>query len=217
MAEQLSLVAALLALLVALYTWRHQSFATAYGDLDSLYFTLHQKAMDYPFVTDPNFTWNYKDQDDALKRLVYHRFAYQSWMVCESIYDRTRHSSSHFDTWEPVIYNEARLHLRWFLDEAQSKSYKKRFRDYIKKVYEPQMEQLRADAMLIAPATCAVLHGQEAKHEPRALPDATPATRDRSDLIPSTDSRKREDVLSIILAMIAGGLLVICGSRIARR
>ena len=136
MATYLSLGLSILALILTFRFYRLTYIGRRYSSLDRLYLSLYQQAMDHPYVLDPEFTTNYKEQEKD-KRLVYESYAFQAWMIVESVIDLYSDSGfkdKHYKTWKVVIKTEAELHLTWLLDESQKNKFKEDFLTHIKDI-----------------------------------------------------------------------------------
>ena len=65
---------------------RRQDEKEAYKDLDVGYLSLYQSVMDYPFLIDPDVTFNF-ERLSGVERFRYEAHAFRVWVVCETIYD----------------------------------------------------------------------------------------------------------------------------------
>ncbi len=90
------------ALILSLYTYYYSKREKIYADLDDLYLELLKLGVQYPKFRNPKYTKNYKESfknEDELIR--YETYAFISWNICETIYDRK--DEALFETWKPVI------------------------------------------------------------------------------------------------------------------
>ena len=122
-----------IAIIISLYTFNKSKREQSYADLDCLYLELLKLGIQYPKFVNPKSTLDYKNifKDDELHR--YETYAFISWNICETIYDRK--DDVLFETWKPVIVAENKLHRKWFDDPANYHKFKDRFRKYIQDNY----------------------------------------------------------------------------------
>ncbi|MGC9307456.1 MAG: hypothetical protein ACP5FL_01615, partial [Thermoplasmatota archaeon] len=128
-------LASISALIFSLYAYIKTRSSVSYADLDYLYLELLKLGTQFPKLTNPNFTTDYKnkfDNEDELSR--YNTFAFISWNICETIYDRCCDKQT-WETWRPVIEAENRLHRKWFDEEENFHKFKKSFREFIVKEF----------------------------------------------------------------------------------
>lgn len=120
---------AVIALIISFYTFYKLKREKCYADLDSLYLELLKLGIQYPKFASRKYTLNYKNtfKDDELHR--YETYAFISWNICETIYDRK--DEALFETWKPVIVAENKLHRKWFDNPENHHKFKDRFREYI--------------------------------------------------------------------------------------
>jgi hypothetical protein len=121
------------AISVSFYTFYKSKRERSYADIDCLYLELLKLGIQHPKFVNPKNTSNYKNafKGDELSR--YEIYAYISWNICETIYDRK--DDILFETWKPVIVAENKLHRRWFDNPENHHKFKDRFRDYIQNNY----------------------------------------------------------------------------------
>ncbi len=97
--------------------------------------------MQYPKFLDPKNTSNYKNVFKGDDLLRYDTYAYVSWNICETIYDRK--DDKLFETWEPVIVAENKLHRKWFDNPENHHKFKDRFREYIQNNYPQEYKKTK--------------------------------------------------------------------------
>ncbi len=109
----------------------------AYFDVDNQYSKLLKLAMKYPDMRDHDKTAAYyrmPPDDVFVKR--YNIYAYMSWNVVETIFDKQKghlgkEGEFHLDpTWEPVLKEENRLHYTWFTHNLDL--FKEPFQEFVK-------------------------------------------------------------------------------------
>jgi len=102
-----------------------------YADLDTLYLQLLKSALEHPNFVNPSYTVDYDNmfKDEDLWR--YKTYAYIAWNICETIYDR-KDNKTLFETWEPVIVAENKLHRKWFDALENHHKFKDSFRKYVR-------------------------------------------------------------------------------------
>lgn len=127
----ISCIVATAAIIVAVHSWQTTRHTASYADLDTLYLELLKVGLTYPRFTDPTLTKDYKNRFKGDELLSYKIYAFMSWNVCETIYDRCEKDKHLWCTWEPVIVAENNLHRRWFDDPENFHKFKKQFRQYI--------------------------------------------------------------------------------------
>ncbi|BCU67678.1 hypothetical protein HS7_11150 [Sulfolobales archaeon HS-7] len=105
-----------------------------YSDIDSAYMEVLKLGIEYPKFRDPAYTRNYKVAfKDPQERLQYETYAYIVWNLCETIYDRN--DKVLFETWEPVIIAENKLHRAWLEEPENHHKFKRRFLEFVRSKY----------------------------------------------------------------------------------
>lgn len=117
------------AVIISFYVFFRSKREKSYADIDCLYLELLKLGMQYPKFLDPKNTSNYKQVFKGDDLLRYDTYAYISWNICETIYDRK--DEKLFETWKPVIVAENKLHRKWFDDSENYHKFKDSFRQYI--------------------------------------------------------------------------------------
>lgn len=128
-------VVAVIALGISIYTWRVTRRTTSYADLDMLCIELLKLGIAYPRLRQPNLTRDYKNQLEGEDLARYETYAYMSWNLCETIYDRCGGDQEVFNTWQPVIVAENKLHRRWFDNPENFDKFREEFRKYVATTY----------------------------------------------------------------------------------
>lgn len=133
----ISSIAAGIAVLVSILTWRRTSRIASYADIDSLYLELLKLGFAYPRFTEPNLTKDYKNRFKGDELLSYQIYAFISWNICETIYDRCGKGKDKdlWCTWEPVIVAENKVHRKWFDDPENFHKFKGEFKQYMNANY----------------------------------------------------------------------------------
>lgn len=104
----------------------------AYFTIDSQYKDLLNIGLKNPKLRNPLITCNYKKlyNEDQDLYFQYESYAYMIWNFLETIFDFASTSKSGLEkTWAPVLFEENKLHYRWFLDNKYL--FKKQFQDYV--------------------------------------------------------------------------------------
>ena len=129
-----------MAIIVSFYTFYRSKREKSYADIDCLYLELLKLAMQYPKFLDTKNTSNYKNAFKGDDLLRYETYAYISWNICETIYDRK--DEKLFETWKPVILAENKLHRKWFDNPENYHKFKDKFRQYIHDNYSQENKKL---------------------------------------------------------------------------
>lgn len=118
------------AIILSIYTYYRSKREQSYADIDSLYMEILKLGMEYPKFRNLKYTVNYKNEikdEDELNR--YETYAFITWNLCETIYDRKDKELD--ETWRPVIEAENKLHRKWFDNQENYHKFKDKFREYI--------------------------------------------------------------------------------------
>lgn len=116
----ISTAIAILSLIISIILTVNAKKRESYFTIDNQYKELLDLGLQYPKLRNPIISANYhklKDSDpDTFNQ--YQSYAYMIWNFLESIYDFASSSkkSSLFNTWGPVLYEENKIHFKWFLD-----------------------------------------------------------------------------------------------------
>ncbi len=131
----IAVAAAIVAIIISVYTWFRTQKIASYADIDLLYQQFLTLGTEHPRFRDPSFTsdYNNKFQEDEL--VAFSTFAFISWNICETIYDRCRAVKELWHTWEPIIVAENKLHRRWFDTLENFHKFKKEFREFVQASY----------------------------------------------------------------------------------
>jgi len=116
---------------LSVFTYFRTARTEAYADMDELYLEILKLGMVYPRFRDVDLTRDYVREFTAPEeRVRYDTYAYISWNICETIFDRREEAI--FATWLPALIEENRLHRRWFDDPANHHKFKESFRKYVR-------------------------------------------------------------------------------------
>ena len=121
-----SLIPALAALIFSILSFKWARRGTFYSDIDGRYMDLLKLAIDNPSFVNRDLTRNYKESFCDEELLKYELYAFASWNIVETIYDR-RKDRKLFKTWKPVIKEENRLHRTWLNNEENQHKFKNEF------------------------------------------------------------------------------------------
>jgi len=130
-----------IAIIVSFYTFYKLKRERSYADIDCLYLELLKLGIQYPKFVDAKNTSNYKNAFKGEELPRYEIYAYISWNICETIYDRK--DEILFETWKPVIVAENKLHRRWFDNPENHYKFKDRFRQYIQNNYPQEYKNTK--------------------------------------------------------------------------
>lgn len=130
-----STIVALVAIIFSLLALYRTNKVASYADLDILYLEFLKLGMDNPRFTDTSLTKDYINRFSGDELLSYQIYAFISWNICETIYDRCCGKKALWQTWEPIIVTENQLHRRWFDNPDNFHKFKEEFRQYIKENY----------------------------------------------------------------------------------
>jgi hypothetical protein len=130
-----SVVVAVIAVGISIYTWRVTRASTSYGDLDRLCIELLKVGIQYPRLRQPDFTRDYKNRFEGEELTRYETYAYIAWNLCETIHDRCKGVEDVLNTWIPVIVGENKLHRRWFDNPENFHLFREEFRRYVQATY----------------------------------------------------------------------------------
>ena len=122
-----------IALFISAYTYYKSRREGSYADLDSLYLELLKLGIEYPQFVNGKNTNNYKESFKGGDFFRYETYAFISWNICETIYDRQ--DDVLYETWRPVIVAENKLHRSWFNQPENHHKFKDSFRDFIQKEF----------------------------------------------------------------------------------
>lgn len=130
-----------IAIIISFYSFYKSKREKSYADLDNLYLELLKLGIQYPKFVNLKYTFNYKNafkDDDELHR--YETYAFISWNICETIYDRK--DEVLFETWKPVIVAENKLHRKWFDNPENYHKFKDRFREHIQNNFPQEYKNM---------------------------------------------------------------------------
>ncbi len=105
--------------------------AWAYRDLDFLYLEVLKLGIENPRFVDADLTNRYPIAFEGEERLRYEAYAFLTWNVCETIFDR-QIDEDLYQTWLPIIRVENKLHRRWFEAPENRLGFKEPFQQYIR-------------------------------------------------------------------------------------
>ena len=127
----ISISIAFLSLIISILTNIFSQKRNAYVTLDGQYKDLLNLGINHPVLRNPSVTCIYKvlEETDKDSYYQYQSYAYMMWNFLETIYDFASKDKNLINTWAPVLYEENKLHYRWFLDHKHL--FKKKFQDYV--------------------------------------------------------------------------------------
>jgi hypothetical protein len=103
----------------------------AYRDLDFLYLEVLKIGINNPRFINPELTNQYLMAFEGEERLRYESYAFLTWNVCETIFDR-RTDKDLYQTWLPILRVENKLHRRWFDLPENRLGFKDAFQKYVR-------------------------------------------------------------------------------------
>jgi hypothetical protein len=107
--------------------------AWAYRDLDFLYLEVLKLGIENPNFVNAELTNRYPEAFEGAERLRYDAYAFLTWNVCETIFDR-QSDDDLYQTWLPIIRVENRLHRHWFEVEENRLGFKEPFQNYVRRL-----------------------------------------------------------------------------------
>lgn len=107
--------------------------AWAYRDLDFLYLEVLKLGIENPHFVNVELTNRYPEAFDGEERLRYDAYAFLTWNVCETIFDR-QSDDDLYQTWLPIIRVENKLHRRWFEVPENRLGFKESFQSYVRRM-----------------------------------------------------------------------------------
>jgi hypothetical protein len=122
-----------IAIILSVYNFNRAKAVTLYQDLDRLYLELLKLGIINPNFVNPGLTQDYPNKFTSDQRLQYELYAFMSWNICETIYDR-KPNKKFFKTWECIIKVENKLHRKWFDMDENHCRFKKEFIEYVRQL-----------------------------------------------------------------------------------
>jgi hypothetical protein len=104
--------------------------AWTYRDLDFLYLEVLKIGIENPRFVNPKLTNQYPLAFEGEERLRYESYAFLTWNVCETIFDR-RTDEELYQTWLPILRVENKRHRRWFDLPENRLGFKDAFQRYV--------------------------------------------------------------------------------------
>jgi hypothetical protein len=107
--------------------------AWAYRDLDFLYLEVLKIGIENPRFVNCELTRQYPTSFEGEERLRYDAYAFLTWNVCETIFDR-QSDADLYQTWLPVLRVENKLHRQWFELAENRLGFKEPFQNYVRQM-----------------------------------------------------------------------------------
>ena len=120
-ANALTAVLALAAILVSVWAFTRQIHSEHYGEIDKIYFDLLKEA-----VTHPVYGQGMRAVDGAFEP-AYEAYAFMVVNFVETILDRCSGRKALEETWQPIIELEINKHLDWLSQPENQSKFKKAF------------------------------------------------------------------------------------------
>jgi hypothetical protein len=126
----ISLFVSGIALIISISSFRKSRSTSLYQDLDRLYADLLKLGISHPQFVDKAKTADYKTVFRGDELLQYQLYAFMSWNICETIFDRKK-NKNFFATWRCIIEVENELHRKWFSSDSNKQRFKPEFCKYM--------------------------------------------------------------------------------------
>jgi hypothetical protein len=126
-AQASAAVMAAAAVLYSITTFSRSLRISHYTEVDRLYFELLKLRFGRPHVLQPALAKSPEQQVD------YDTYAFMVWNFLETIYDRCESDHTLWDTWHPILLEEAKAHHTWFLDPKNQGKFKRGFNSYVRR------------------------------------------------------------------------------------
>lgn len=136
-----AILSSIFAIIISIFTWYETNRIGSYADIDLLYLELLKLGIEHPRFTNPNFTADYENSFEGDELNAYSIYAFISWNICETIFDRCGKVSELWDTWEPVITTENKIHRRWLDNPDNFHKFKEKFIDFINSTYPKEYDE----------------------------------------------------------------------------
>jgi hypothetical protein len=127
--SSVSTILAGIAILLYIILWKKEKESSNYEIFDTFYLDILKTGMEYPKFRNPNYTKNYKNNEDEDEIIRYEMYAFICWNFCETIIDKD--DKALFETWGVAIQVEKSLHETWFNAEENKSKFKSSFREKI--------------------------------------------------------------------------------------
>jgi hypothetical protein len=127
--SSVSTILAGIAILLYIILWKKEKESSNYEIFDTFYLDILKTGMEYPKFRNPNYTKNYKNNEDEDEIIRYEMYAFICWNFCETIIDKD--DKALFETWGVAIQVEKSLHESWFNAEENKSKFKSSFREKI--------------------------------------------------------------------------------------
>jgi hypothetical protein len=127
--SSISTILAGIAILLYIIMWYKEKENSNYDIFDTTYLDILKTGMEYPKFRNPNYTKNYKNNEDEDEIIRYEMYAFICWNFCETIIDKD--DKALFETWGVAIQVEKSLHETWFNAEENKSKFKSSFREKI--------------------------------------------------------------------------------------
>ncbi len=127
--SSVSTILAGIAILLYIILWKKEKESSNYEIFDTFYLDILKTGMEYPKFRNPNYTKNYKNNEDEDEIIRYEMYAFICWNFCETIIDKD--DKALFETWGVAIQVEKSLHETWFNAEENKSKFKSSFSEKI--------------------------------------------------------------------------------------
>ena len=128
--DAITMVASAVAFTLSLIATPQKRRDSLYQDLDGLYLEILKIGMDKPRFVNPAYTTDYRTAFQGDELHSYQTYAFIVCNVLETILDR-RDDKHLFETWEPVVIAEHKLHRAWLEQPENRCRFKQKFLNYV--------------------------------------------------------------------------------------
>jgi len=108
-AEGVGIIFAVAAIGISIWSFKKQSMAESYRQLDEFYADIQAQALQDPRLASPD-----AHADDAAFMSKYDIYGFMVWNFIETISDRCEGSGKLCETWQPTLEYEGVMHSAWF-------------------------------------------------------------------------------------------------------
>ena len=135
----------LIALIYSIRSFRKALEASHYAELDRIYAELLTKAIDKPYLRQPQAI------GDPGQAMEYDTYAFMVWNFLETIVDRCEKDKALCATWYPIIDAENRIHREWFDRPQHRTKFKAEFHAFVhSSVYQQALAVTMAEQAPVA-------------------------------------------------------------------
>lgn len=122
----ITILVALLAVWISLYTFDKTSGFNKYQEVDKMYISVLKIGIECPSFRDIPKTKDYDKNFHGDEKIKYQNYAFMVWNFCEILYDRKFIQDK---TWKGVLRYENDLPSEWFIRNSEN-LFKETFRKF---------------------------------------------------------------------------------------